>query len=96
MTPKDRWRNARRVGQATVKVLGESHRPTYMKRGWVSPTVETDWGYFNFAVRPPEQPDGLILFWHDDAGAHSQSVVFDAGWRGRLSRLLSRVRGEKP
>lgn len=45
--------------------------------GWWTPYVETSWGYFRFAVRPVEQPDGLILFWHDAEGAHSQNVILD-------------------
>lgn len=46
--------------------------------GWWTPYVETPWGYFRLAVRAVEQPDGVILFWHDAEGAHSQSVVVDS------------------
>jgi hypothetical protein len=45
--------------------------------GWWTPYTETTWGYFRFAIRPVEQPDGLLMFWHDAEGAHTAAIILD-------------------
>ena len=46
------------------------------------------------AIHPPEQPDGILVFWSDEKGCHSLSVRTDRfGLMGKVRAFVYRQRG---